>query len=142
MFLIRDKQLYQSSLFDKQAICEEFKKKEIKEVKPSEAMLLLISGQSYSCCKLYNFKLVSNHYEHTQQVLTSHLKKYSSIYKLIFIKTAPICSFLLNKPSTSLQILTNCATPRSKGCQRKKNPASSNAAVLSLELKLIGTLFF
>lgn len=27
VFLIRDKQLYQSSLFDKQAICEEFKKK-------------------------------------------------------------------------------------------------------------------
>lgn len=137
VLLIWDKQLYQSSQFDKQAICEELKKR-LSDTFRNHA--LLFSGLSYSCCKLYSFRLLSL-WTHTTGI-NQPLKKYRSIYRLIFIKTASICSFLLKKPSTSLQMLASCATPRSKDCQRKKVPAASKDAVHSSEFKLIGTVFF
>lgn len=43
VLLISDKQLYQSSQFDIQTICEELKK-EIKQVKSSKSMLCFFSG--------------------------------------------------------------------------------------------------
>lgn len=116
VLLIWDKQLYQSSQFDKQAICEVLKKGlsrwNLQKLCFASLVVKITAAMSFTASSFSQITVNTQ----TPQVLTSHFRKYSSIYRLIFIRTAPTCSLLLRKPSTSLQTLASCTTWRNKDC--------------------------
>lgn len=124
--------------FDKQAICEELKMRLTKwnYRNPCFASLVVRITAAISFIASSSSQISMN----SHNVLISYLKKYSQIYRLIFIKTAPICSLLLkNQPANASNL---CHTYKNARAGEKKKSCCFKAAVLSLKFKLIGIMLF